>query len=218
MKHPGLVGAFLLAALVLLLPYPAPGAPAMPASPESLKALVITGLADAEKGLNDYSSQVKLKLSVSFGSLSTRLDLDGTFYYKSPRRCALKVHNGPPLINKYPQVFSWCLRRCDTGLWKVKGLNDGFYLAECTPGKGELEKQELWIDKKDFTIPYEELSYAREGKVKITSTFRNVEDFTLYDTVKASVSFPASQVKAYIHMKHGACSINKGIPESVFEK
>jgi outer membrane lipoprotein-sorting protein len=184
---------------------------------------IVKRIAAANPGLKDYTSDIAAKLNVSYAFLSTTLNLKGAYYFKAPDKSRIEITNTPSFLSQYPHVFDFHVRdwkNYNITLRETKDQDKAFYVLELVPKKtmGDLQKRVVWVSKEDFSVPVEELSYAKEGSARVLSTFKKIKGFLLLDSSKATLNFPAIKLKGYMEMTHQNHKINQGLSDEIFQK
>lgn len=173
-------------------------------------------------GLNDYSVDLKIGLKVKYNFLNPRLDIDGTYYFKKPDKHRLKLNRASYLLDKYPKIFGWSLpslKEFNSTVTSDKiGARD-YYLVTLTPKTiaGDVEKEQFWIDKKDYTFPRHIYQYKSGGLITLSITYRKEKNFQVYDNMNATFSFPKENLNAEANASYGAYKFNQGLSDSFFD-
>lgn len=128
------------------------------------EALAITGEEVFKKAQNinptlkDYTAKLKIRVSVKLG-ISIPMRMRADYYYKAPDKVKIKIKQAPSFLNKYPQVFSSNLpdlKDFNCSLDNSQQVNnEDCYLLVLVPKQpmGDLLRHELFVNKKNFTIP-----------------------------------------------------------------
>ncbi len=192
----------------------------------------------------DYEADARLKTDISFLKVP---DAEVKIYYKKPDRIRIKNQNGISLVPKETvsislySLVSSPHQVLDAGSDTIQGMPVRIIKLLPTDENGELVLATLYIDTRRLLILKAktttretgthdvELFYGKFLQTglpdKIIFTF-NTQDFKLpkgvtfdYDdgSAKKKASGPAKNQRGKIEITYLSYSINKGIPNSVFE-
>jgi len=192
----------------------------------------------------DYEADARLKTDISFLKVP---DAEVKIYYKKPDRIRIKNQNGISLVPKETVSISLYSLVCsphqvlEAGSDTIQGIPVRIIKLLPTDENGELVLATLYIDTRRLLILKAktttretgthdvELFYGKFLQTglpdKIIFTF-NTQDFKLpkgvtfdYDdgSAKKKASGPAKNQRGKIEITYLSYSINKGIPNSVFE-
>lgn len=172
------------------------------------------------KGLTDYSADLTMQMKAKYSVLEIPLNLTGSYFYKEPGKHRIKVNNAPNFLAQYPQVFGWSLPDTSEFTGKVRGEDGNCRVLKLIPvmGMGDLLKIEIWVDKSTYLYSKQIYYYRDGGKIAVDITYRQVGDYHLFDKVKGSFEFPKNNITASGEAQYQNYSVNKGIPDSVFEE
>jgi outer membrane lipoprotein-sorting protein len=184
---------------------------------------IVKKIETSNPGLKDYTSDITAKLSVSYSILSTTLNLKGAYYFKAPDKSRIEIKNTPSFLSQYPHVFDFHVR--DWKNYKItvreeKDKDKAFYVLELVPKKtmGDLQKRIVWVSKDDYSVPIEELTYAKEGSARVISAFKKIKGFQVLDSSKATLNFPSIKLSGNMEMFHQDHKINQGLSDEIFQK
>jgi len=192
----------------------------------------------------DYEADARLKTDISFLKVP---DAEVKIYYKKPDHIRIKNQNGISLVPKETvsislySLVSSPHQVLDAGVDTIQGMPVRIIKLLPTDENGELVLATLYIDTRRLLILKAktttretgthdvELFYGKYQQTglpdKIIFTF-NTQDFKLpkgvtfdYDdgSAKKKTSGPAKNQRGKIEITYLSYSINKGIPNSVFE-
>ncbi|MDQ7822212.1 MAG: hypothetical protein RDV48_05395 [Candidatus Eremiobacteraeota bacterium] len=187
----------------------------------SLEA-VLQKMKEANAGLKDYSSPIRITGLASYSIIDTALYIEGTYYFKTPDKHRLKISKGPHYLAQYPQAFGWSLPDPREWTGKVKEVNENgkdYFLVKLIPvmGQGDLLKNELWVDKKSYLFSRQVSYYRDKGMMTIESSYRVVEGFHVFDKLIGHFEFPKKHLKGKAQAEYGEYRINGGIDDAVFQ-
>jgi len=173
--------------------------------------------------LKDYSVPLKIKVQAKYQFLNPKLRLTGTYYFKKPDKHKLKLDRASYFLNKYPKIFGWHLpklKEFNSKVEEVKYQGEDYYLVTLTPKTiaGDVKRERLWINKKTYILPKHIYEYKNGGNISLNVTYRKNGKFVLYDKMTASFNFPKEKLSANANASYGKYNINKGIPDSFFDK
>jgi len=183
---------------------------------------VIQKMKMVNKGLKDYSSDVKVTGMGRYSILDIPLYVEGVYYYKEPDKHRLKVNRGPHYLSQYPQAFGWSLPDPDDWTCKVKEISENgttYIILKLIPimGMGDLQKVEMWIDKSSYLFGKQIYFYRDGGKMTLDTSYRTVNGYSLFNKLVGHFEFPKKHIKADAEVEYGEYRINQGIDDSVFQ-
>jgi len=178
-------------------------------------------MGEVNPGLKDYSSDIKVKLKFSVSSIN----MQGKYYYKKPDKYKLEIKKAPYVLKKYPQMFGWCLpdptrHNCIVKLDKDAEGKE-CYVVDLIPiqGRGDLTKQEIWINTQNYTFPKQVYEY-HYGTITVEAKYRKEGKFILFDTIEAyfDIKVPLfGNLKATALADYQNYKTNIGLPDSFFK-
>ena len=190
---------------------------------QSIAKKIFQKMSSANIGLNDYECPLKASIKAKYSFLEVPFNLDGNYYFKAPDRYHVKFERAPQFLSKYPQVFGWSLP--NPSEYTIKILNGEAEYANCfilrlipIIGRGDLQKIEMWVDKKTYLFPRQLYSYREGGFVDVKANYRKIENYSLFDLMQMEISFPKSGIKANAIVNYGEYKINQGLDDSLFTK
>lgn len=190
---------------------------------QSTAKKIFEKMSSANIGLEDYECPLSASVKAKYSFLEVPFNLDGNYYFKAPDRYHVKFERAPQFLSKYPQVFGWSLP--DPSEYSIKIFEGESEYADCfilrlipLKGRGDLQKIEMWVNKKTYLFPRQLYSYREDGFVDIKASYRKIENYSLFDLMNMEISFPKSGVKASAVVKYGEYKINQGLDDSIFTK
>lgn len=194
-----------------------------PSLKENVAQDILKKMRMVNNGLNDYSSNLTVNARVKYSLFNLPVNLDGTYYFKSPDKYKLKINKAPGFLSKYPQVFGWNLpdtKEYTASLTEENDMSNDCYLLKFVPVKkmGDLEKIEMWVNKNSYLFPKQVYYYRNEGRITLDVSYRKTGSFMLFDKVNAQFEFPGMNLSANAEAFYGEYKINEGIPDSIFDE
>jgi outer membrane lipoprotein-sorting protein len=174
-------------------------------------------------GLKDYQAPIQVKVKAKYQFLNPTINLTGTYYYKKPDKHKLKLDKASYFLNKYPQIFGWNLPNLDefNSTVELKTLEAReYYVVTLKPKTvvGDVDKEVLWIDKSDYTIPRHYYSYKKGGVINLTVKYRKADDkYLLFDQMIATFDFPSEKLQATANASYGTYKMNQGLSDDFFK-
>ncbi|HEY3999973.1 MAG TPA: hypothetical protein VGO93_13950 [Candidatus Xenobia bacterium] len=209
----------LTAALLILTTWVGQAAGA--ASAPSVEEL-FTALKNANPGLTDYQSDIHIDLHVNY-LVAIPLDLHGKYYYKRPDHYKLVLEHAPQFVQKYPQIFGWNLPKLEdfnsriVGQENVDGLPCWHVFLTPRHEMGDLQGQELWIDRQAAVFPRQIVHYRDAGQILIEVKYTTKDQYHLFDTMKAAFSFPKIHLTATADASYSNYLANQKLPDAFFK-
>lgn len=174
-------------------------------------------------GLNDYSVDLKIKVSAKYQFLNPKLNLEGTYYFKKPDKHKLQLKRASYFLNKYPKIFGWSLPPLKEFNSRVELDSMGgkdFYKVTLTPKTiaGDVVKEEIWIDRSNYTFPRHNYYYKSGGSISLQIDYRKEKDFMVYNRMQAVFSFPSEKLDASADASYLKYTMNQGLSDSFFNQ
>jgi len=184
--------------------------------------MILQKMKMVNKGLRDYSSEVKVTGMGRYSILDIPLYVEGVYYYKEPDKHRLKVNRGPHYLSQYPQAFGWSLPNPRDWTCKVREMSENgrtFIVLKLVPvmGMGDLQKVEMWVDKGSYLFGRQIYFYRDGGKMTLDSSYRNVNGYSLFNKLSGHFEFPKKHIKADAEVEYGDYTINQGLDDSLFQ-
>jgi hypothetical protein len=177
-------------------------------------------MGEVNPGLKDYSSDIKVELQFTIRTLN----FAGKYYYKKPDKYKLELKKSPSFLKKYPQIFGWSLPNLSKYNSTIKPDKDTqgqeSYEVELIPiqGMGDIVKQEIWINKKDYTFP-KQLFVYNYGTITVNAKYRKEGKFIVFDTLCADFDIKVpiiGSLKATANASYKNYKTNINLPDSFF--
>lgn len=172
-------------------------------------------------GLNDYHAKLDITMKINL-MMGVPVNTTGDYYYKKPDKNKLVLHKLPNVLKKYKQVFGWNLPQ--TSLYKTKVTSENYkgmpcYVITMIPkqGMGDLIKQQIWVDKSNYSMPKQVYYYDKNGKIEILINYRTEKGFLFFDKMSATMTFPKMKLNATVVSKYHSYEINTNLPDSIFD-
>ena len=173
-------------------------------------------------GLKDYSVDLYIKVSAKYQIFSPKLNLDGTYYFKKPDKHKLKLRRASYFLNKYPKIFGWSLPALKEFNSKVESVTMGgkdYFKVTLTPKTiaGDVAKEEIWIDKENYTFPRHIYYYKGGGLITLNIDYRKVKEFLVFNRMQATFKFPKEKLEASADARYGVYKMNIGLSDDFFK-
>lgn len=185
---------------------------------QKIKA-INSGLKDCQAKLNLQFHDVKFYILPNL-----RFSMSGDYYYKYPDKYKVKLQKTPSFVKKYPHIFNWNFPDPKDFNCKVAGSdtisNIKCYLIEMIPKQpmGDLLKHQIWINKDNLTMIRQIYIYDFDGKIQLDQTYKKINEFWVFDVLKAHCSFPKIKLDASVETKYDQYKFNQNLPDSFFKE
>lgn len=186
---------------------------------------VIQKVKAANPGLKDYSAKMKCKLNANY-NINIGVRFKGDFYYKTPFRFKIKLHNVPSFMSMYQRTFSDSfgpvVKPQDYNYTVmpdqiIEGINCNRVAAVPKQEMGDLLKVEFWVNTSTCTLEKLLFYYRNEGRIERRPRYEKIEGFWLPIQEVAEFSFPAIKLQAKLETLYDKFKLNQNYPDSMFD-
>lgn len=171
--------------------------------------------------LADYSADMTLKLDATFGILVYRPLMKGQYFYKKPNKHKLDLPKAPSYLRKYPNVFGFNLPQLKNFESRVvdEVAVDGapcyhVELVNKVRKDTDVEHLELYIDKKNHTVPRYDTYYSN-GHLFVTSKYRQEGSYWVFERMTAD--YMQSGVTVQASADYSNYKFNQNLPDALFK-
>ena len=174
--------------------------------------------------LVDYSADIDIDLVVRVGFIPYRPDANGKYYYKKPDQHKLELKKAPGYLKDYPSIFGWSLPSLEKYKSVVQQETEWrgqpvYYVVLLPKGsQGDIQRIEMWINRKDHTVPRQITYYSGNGKLEVQGSYARHDGFLVFDKMQANFDFPKASVKAQAVADYTNYRFNLGLTDDFFKK
>lgn len=182
---------------------------------------------DTSNQIRDLSAKIDFDLKLH--NLGLSFNISGDYYYKQPDKVHLDFKSLPPfLASRQDEIVNHTTLITELLKNPVQNFNGRIlaeipafqvncYLVELIPKtKQNITKVFLWVNADDYTIPQTILEFDDGSNVTERKTYMEMDHMWVVSKAETMIDSPS--VQANVFTTFTGYQINKGLPDSLFER